>query len=161
MEYKESPIGFTLEFNEDEKSNFVRFVNDLKNHDEFSNISSESEFFALIINEGVESLQNKVNNMLNKSESESFILLPEFLDTILNESLSALLQYKQDPLSQKNESPISIDTLLELIPHFNSIFNEPDQSIVKKEHLNSFDDPSTPSQNEDTEVSEVSSKNID
>jgi hypothetical protein len=161
MEYKKTPIGFTLEFNEHEKSNFERLVNDLKNHDEFSNISSESEFLSLIINEGVESLQYKVNNMHQKSESESFLLLPDFLATMLNETLSALLPDKQDPLSQKIESPISIETLLELIPDINSIFNETDQSIVKKEHLNSFDDPSTPSPNEDTEVSEVSSKNID
>jgi hypothetical protein len=143
MEYRKGPNGFSLEFNKEEESNFETFVNELKNHNEFSNLIAESEFLALIINEGVASLQYKINNMFEKTESENFISFHEFLATMLNENISALLQYKQVPPTKENVSPVSLDDLLNLIPNINQLYNETDQPLEEYKSLTSLDEPLT------------------
>ena len=96
VEYKKEEKGFILEFNEVEEMNFESFADTLKKHDEFSSLSSNSEFLALILNEGVASLQHKINIFNEEPEKIENLSLPsplqELLASFVNESLS-VLQY--------------------------------------------------------------------
>ena len=152
VEYKKGETGFILEFNETEEMNFESFVDTLKKHDEFSSLSSNSEFLALILNEGVASLQNKINTFNEEPEELEDLSLPsplqELLASLVNESLSAL-QYT--PTKENGFS--SLDELLILMPDTNTLYHEIDHSIQKNEHPSALDDSRLSGLNHDTEVS--------
>ena len=151
MEYKKGEKGFILEFNETEELNFEGFVNTLKKHDEFSSLSSNNEILALILNEGVAALQQKINT-INEEPEELEDLFPgplqELLASLVNESLSAL-QYN---LTKENE-PSSIDELIILMQDTNSLYPETIQSIKNNEYPSSLDDSLLSELNLDTERS--------
>lgn len=158
MEFKKGSEGFTLEFNTEEENNFKRLVQDLKKHDDFSSLTSESEFLALIINEGVASLQHKTNPSNDHHELESLFYFPEYLVEALNDSLYKILQPNEGHLTDEKEFPVSIESLLSLMPDLNSLSNEPVSSFEKNESPTSFDEPPTLISNNGTEDS---SQNID
>ena len=150
VEYKKGEKGFILEFNETEKMNFEGFVDTLKKHDEFSSLSSNSEFLTLILNEGVTSLQHKINNFNEEPDELEDLSLPspmqELLTSLINESLSAL-QYNLPKESELS----SLDELLTLMPDTNTLYHKPDQSIQENEHPSALDDSLTTGPNLDTE----------
>lgn len=152
VEYKKGEKGFILEFNEAEEMNFESFVDTLKKHDEFGSLSSNDEFFALILNEGVASLQHKINTFNEDLDELADLSLPsplqEILASIVNESFSAL----QYTLTKKNGFS-SLDELLILMPDTNTLYHEADQSIQKNEHPLALDDSFSSRLNHDTEVS--------
>ena len=150
VEYKKGEKGFILEFNEAEEMNFESFVDTLKKHDGFSSLSSNSEFLALILNEGVASLQQKIN-IFNEEPKEIEDLsfsspLQELLASLVNESLSAL----QYTLTKENGFS-SLDELL--MPDTNTLYYETDQSIQKNEHPSALDDSLPSGVNHATELS--------
>ena len=126
-----------MEFNEAEELNFESFVDTLKKHDEFSSLSSNSEFLALILNEGVASLQHKIN-IFNEEPEEIEDLsfsspLQELLASLVNESLSAL----QYTLTEENGFS-SLDELL--MSDTNTLYHETDPSIQKNEDPSALDE---------------------
>ena len=139
VEYKKGEKGFILEFNETEEMNFESFVDTLKKHDEFGSLSSNSEFLALILNEGVASLQNKIDTFNEEPEELEDLSLPsplqELLASLVNESLSAL-QYT--PTKENGSS--SLDELLILMPDTNTLYHEIDNPIQKNEYPSALDD---------------------
>ena len=150
MEYKKEEKGFILEFNEAEELNFESFVDTLKKHDEFSSLSSNSEFLALILNEGVASLQHKIN-IFNEEPEEIEDLsfsspLQELLASLVDESLSAL----QYTLTEENGFS-SLDELL--MSDTNTLYHETDQSIQENEHPSALDDSLPSGLNHDAELS--------
>jgi hypothetical protein len=151
VEYKKGETGFILEFNEAEEMNFESFVDTLKKHDGFSRLSSNSEFLALILNEGVASLQHKINIFNEEPEElEDLSLsspLQELLASLVNESLSAL----QYTLTKENGFS-SLDELLML--DTNALYHETDQSIQKNEYPSTLDDSLPSGLNYDTEGSQ-------
>ena len=152
VEYKKGEKGFILEFNEAEEMNFESFVDTLKKHDEFSSLSSNSEFLALILNEGVASLQHKINTFNEEPDELEDLSLPshlqELLASLVNESLSTL----QYTLTKENGFS-SLDELLILMPDTDTLYHETDQSIQKNEHPSPLDDSLPSRLNHDTEVS--------
>ncbi|MED3564131.1 hypothetical protein [Bacillus xiapuensis] len=147
MEYKKGSTGFSLEFNDKEERHFERFVNELKQHDEFNSLTSKNEFLALIINEGVASLQQKTSIMLDNHKSGNLFDFSELLTTVFNERLATILQYKNDTVTIENGFPFSHDLLLSLIPDINWLNNEKEYPMEKKHYLASLDKPLTPSPN--------------
>ncbi|WP_338452573.1 hypothetical protein R4Z09_12245 [Niallia oryzisoli] len=139
MEYKKGEKGFILEFNEAEEMNFESFVDTLKKHEEFGSLSSNSEFLALILNEGVTSLQHKINTFNEDPDELDNLSLPsslqEILASLVNESLSAL-QYN---LTKENGFT-SLDELLTIMTNTDTLYHETDPSIQKNEHSTALDD---------------------
>lgn len=139
VEYKKGEKGFILEFNEAEEMNFESFVNTLKEHEEFGSLSSNSEFLALILNEGVTSLQHKINTFNEEpDELDNLSLassLQEMLASLVNESLSAL----QYDLTKENGFP-SLDELLILMTDTDTDNHETDPSMQKNEDSTALDD---------------------
>ena len=152
VEYKKREKGFILEFNEVEEMDFESFVDALKKHDEFNSLSSNSEFLALILNEGVASLQHKINTFNEEPDELENLSLPsplqELLASLVNESLSAF-QYTLT----KETGFSTLDELLTLMPDTNTLYYETDQSIQKNEHPSALDDSLSSRLNHDTEVS--------
>ena len=153
MEYKKGEKGFILEFNEQRKWTFESFVDTLKKHEEFSSLSSNSEFLALILNEGVASLQHKIDTFNEEPDELEDLTLPsplqELLGSLVNESLSAL----QYTLTKKENGFSSLDELLILMPDTNTLYHETDQSIQKNEQPSALDDSLPSRLNHDTEIS--------
>ncbi|KAB2332157.1 hypothetical protein F7731_17885 [Cytobacillus depressus] len=146
MEYKKGERGFTLEFNELEEMNLERFISSLKEHDEFSGLSSNSEFLALILNEGVSSLQQKTNAFTEIIESGSTASFQGILASLLNENFAAL-QHEPVHLMTENGRPISFNELLNLLPDFDSFFQEIDQPIEEDESAPNPNEPLSSIQN--------------
>ena len=149
VEYKKGEKGFILEFNEAEEMNFESFVDTLKKHDEFSSLSSNSEFLALILNEGVASLQHKINSFNEEPEEIEDLSfsspLQELLASLVNESLSAL-----HTLTEENGFS-SLDELL--MSDTNTLYHETDPSIQENEHPSALDESLPSGLNHDTELS--------
>ena len=150
VEYIKEENGFILEFNEAEELNFESFVDTLKKHDEFSSLSSNSEFLALILNEGVASLQHKINIFNEEPEEIEDLSFPgplqELLASLVNESLSAL----QHTLTEENGFS-SLEELL--MSDTNTVYHETDPSIQKNEQPSALDESLPSGLNHDTELS--------
>ncbi|EKN65761.1 hypothetical protein BABA_18402 [Neobacillus bataviensis LMG 21833] len=146
MEYKKGEKGFIVEFNEAEETNLERFIDTIKNHDEFNGLSSKSEFLALILNEGVAAIQLKTNTLTENQNGIESLSSSDFLEdllvTLLNETMSSL---QSNRLNEENSSP-SLGELLTILPDINSLYD-------KMDPLGNNDKSLTLSPNSDTEVS--------
>lgn len=148
MEYRKGTDGFTLEFNKEEEHHFERFALELKSHEEFSDLTSESEILALIINEGVASLRYKLTRMGEGADSEGHLVLPDFLAAMLNESLAALMQYKPSTHADEQGYAVSLDDIMSLMPDLGQLFNHPEQLMEEEKPLPSLEAPLSEQPNE-------------